>query len=462
MTVQAAPTLTVAGLAVPPTNTGALVGIDTLSITWGRPSVLARSTPATAQLTVLDRSRGFTFARRTDLIGQPVVLGYAGDGGLAGTNFRGRITDADAQPGPDGGIQVALSCSSREVDAANYEADRGTVFPAETMYDRLARINAMLPAGFFAGGAVMPAEADGFALAAQQDVSGADALALLRQFYDSVSAAPMVYDPNLDRLAAAPLRMYGKRFTAGVAFSAGLVADPALGGRHIPRALFGLSMDADQWEYSGPLSQPIDTRITLVSVSFRNQDVAYAQRNVGALTDLFASEATDGRRSLSIDSIHAVTANAQALARSWAALATREGHAPRLEPIVYDSGRNGGFDSAAHAALLLAGGEARPEGGGEATSRFFVRGTWVTQLLARPLFGIIGATVRYAVGDWSIAVQPVPVVTEVPTQPLRVNYAGTPGIRLVDIDPSVTLGDLRFVDVGAGFTFATQPPWIGA
>jgi hypothetical protein len=51
---------------------------------------------------------------------------------------------------------------------------------------------------------------------------------------------------------------------------------------------------------------------------------------------------------------------------------------------------------------------------------------------------------------------------EWPTTPITVNTAASSAaVRLADIDRSVTLADLAFVDVGAGFTTATQPPWNG-
>lgn len=453
MTAQATPTITVAGLTIPPTSSTGLRAVDRLTIKWGRTSILSRPTPATAEVTIRDTSLDAAFARRDDLIGKPLVLGYTITADTletegnprTGVNFRGRITDVDVYPRKAGGFDVKLAASSREVDAANYAADKGTVWPAEQFSARLARILGLLPAGFFAD-AVLPGEWP----AAQMDVGGTDALTLLRQFYDSAGARPMVYDPDGNRVMPGGSWSAPSLGAAG-ALSAQLVVDPARAGRYVVKAIAGQSMDSRQLEHTGPLSQPIDSRLTLVAVQFRSDAVGYAQRTVGAATDLFADEATDGRRSLTVDSIHAVTANATALAREWATAASSAGHTPRLDPLRYETARNGGFDTDWHAIMLLKGTESGLS--------FFVRSTWITRLRARPLFGVLGSTITYARGQWSVTFSPAPITPAVPTQPLRIRYAATPGVRLRDIDRSVTLGDLRFVDVGAGFTSTTQPPW---
>jgi hypothetical protein len=464
MTVQASPTLTVDGTTIPATRPagGTLVGVDTLRIGWGRDSMLSRPTPATADLTVRDTSLDASFARRTDLIGRPVLLGWSatpdvpGQPATTGINFRGRITDVVATPRRAGGFDVALSCSSKEVDAANYTVPAGTVWPAETFADRLARIVGVLPLGFFAGGVAMPDAPtipDGWP-AAQQDVSGADALALIRQFYDSVGPQPAQYDPDGDRITWAPRRNFTVLGARG-ALSAGLVTDPARAGRYVVRPLsgvtWGLGLDARQIDYTGSLTQPMDSRITQVEVSYKDSTAGYAQRTATAQTALAGDEYATGRRTLGVDSIHASTANAVTLAAAWAAVASAEGHAPRLDPLLYGSHRNDGFDTGKHAAALLAGAEG--------SARLFLRSSWLPALRTRPLVGVLGATTSYTAGAWSVQFTPAPISTDVDTLPLRVAYSARPGIRLADLDPSVTVGDLRFVDIGAGFTFDTQPPW---
>jgi hypothetical protein len=460
MTVTAAPTLTAAGTAVATGGAGELVAVDELRITWGRSSLLARPTPATAQLTVRDTSPRSTFATRTDLIGQPVILGYAG--GVTGTNFRGRITDVAVRMRRAGGFYVDLACSSKEVDAANYVAPAGTVFPAETFTARLARIRQLMPAGLFAG-ITMPSRYDvgflnvvdpsldfGDYPAAQMDVSGTDALSLLRQLFDSVYPAPLVYDPAADVLTWAPRRLYAYRQDLGSTFTAQLVTSTAAGGRYIVTPIGGLPLHSGQFSYDGPLTQQLDSRITRTEVTYLNAAAGYASATITAAGIDAPLESAIGRRTLTVDSIHASATNATALAANWSEVADGEARRRRLDPLTYDTARNGGgFDTAAHAVALLTGAER--------ADKFFARGSWLTRLGSRPLFGSMGGTLTHAGGQWTSTFAPAPVSTATTPRPITPATAAVPGVRLIDVDPSVTVGDLGFVDVGAGFTPETQP-----
>lgn len=462
--VTATPTLTVAGQAVPlaPSSTPGLVAIGSLSVKWGRATVLDRPTPATASITLLDQTAGYTFASRTDLTGQLVVIGWTASDGSSGTTFRGRITDVDAQPSSSAGFSVTLAASSKEIDAANYTVPDNTVWPAESFSARLARIMGVMPAGLFAGGATMPTRGDvGFTnvadpskdfgdyIAGQQDVSGQDVLSLLHQLWDSTYPVPLVYDPATDGFTFSTRRNY-EYLPIGTALSAGLVIGN--NGLYQAQAVSGLGMLAGQLAYSGTLSQPIDSRLTVIEVSYLDQTNNYTSTTIAAGTSDYANEATIGRRSLSIDSIHADAGMAAQLASLWATIADGEGRLPRLATITFATADATPLPSAAHAACLLSGRET--------SQRIFLGGSWITDLGVRPLVGIVGGTISYAAGQWSIQAQPAPGIVDWSTTPLPVQYAASStAVTLADIDPSVTLGDLAFIDVGAGYTANNQPPW---
>jgi hypothetical protein len=473
VTATCTPTLSVAGLNVPAAAGGALVGIEEMTIGWGRSSVLSAPTPATATLVVLDTSADASFARRTDLLGQPVLLSWAtpADATAGGYNFRGRITDVDVSWLPGVGMRVALACSSKLADCGNYTVPKGTTFPVESLSARGARILSYLPAGFFAGGLTLPTLAaahyagqytDVTDLPARQanaqDVSGADVLSLLRQLFASAYPAPMVYDPKVDALSWAPERNVPYQQYSGTSPSVRLMADPAAGGKFSPvpesignAAQGGVGVPATALAYDGEASQPIDSRITRVEVTYRASatttgTVAAATVNEGPL------EASIGRRTLTVDAILSASGIATDLAAAYASWCQNEGRFPRIGPLVYRTS-GGAFDSVALASLLLAGTE-KP-------AQLFVRGSWLTRLQIRPLFGVIGGSISYADGEWSIGVTPAPVTVETPTDPLKIVYSAKAslGVKLADLDPALTFGDLRFVDIGAGFTYATQPPW---
>lgn len=467
MTLTATPTLTVAGAPVAGSLAGAppLVAVDELRVSWGRSSVLEAPQPATATLTVLDRAPGAPFARRTDLVGQPLTLGWSAPGG-GGSSFAGRITDVTVTPLPGavagGGFRVALAASSLEVDLANYPQPAGTVWPAESLGARRTRLLALIPATV-AGSLLLP---DRFSLGLQYattpdtdldtlqtgqlDVSGKTVLELLHLLYGSWSPLPAVYDPA-GRFTYAGRRRFGYS-PAGLTMSAKLLPDPDRAGRYVAAGLTGLHLDGHLTEYAGSLTQQIDSRITRVEVSWLNGTTT---ATAVAPTSNTGSEASLGRRVLSVDSMLGTAAGAQQLANLYADLASVEARTPRLGSLGWSSAREP-LHSLAHATLLLSGWE---QG-----AAVFVGRSWLPQLAQSPLVGLIGGSITYRDGGWSVDATPGPTHLD-PTPfgwaPLTIRACAKPTVRLADVDPSVTFGDLGFLDVGAGFDETTMLPYKG-
>jgi hypothetical protein len=467
------PVLTVAGTAVALTDTGpGLVGIDALSLTWGRSSVLERPTPATLSLSLLDTTPGATFARRGDLKGQPVVLGWTTAGGAStGTNFQGRITDTALRPRPAGGFLLDLQCASKEADAANWRFDKGTTFPAETAAARQSRIFAALPSGYFAGGIAMagPDSTDGYDPSAwalgSLDASELDCLSLLADLYDTVSYLPLMYDPQHDTLTHTPARRVhaaqpGNGPPGWVYTYVGqLLADPARAGRYRPYPVSALSLavDALDLDFAGALNDAIDGRITRVEVSWTDPAGSLSGTRSSQIQTA-AQEALTGRSVLSINSWLKAGADATSMAVEYGNVAGLEGAARRLDPVTYSTARTGGFDSVNHARALLTGCELGWE--------LFLGRSWLPALGECPVYGVVGGTVTYAGGEWTAVLTPAAV---------GLNYAGTtPGVptalriadagahTLAEMDDALTLGDMAFVQVSAGYTTATQPMPMGA
>jgi hypothetical protein len=460
VTVTAPPVMSIsdAGLGVgtiSTQDTGDWVFVDASQVTWGRSSVLEQPTPSTATVRVLDRSYGATLARRTDLIGAQLLLGY----GVASSyvlNFRGRITDVDVTRRPEGGFYVALAASSREVEAANYTVPDGASWPAETFAQRRDRIVGLVPRELWRTGDVtLPLLADVGWPAAATDLDGlvaaavtpsGDALTLLRELFASMSPLPMVYRPQTDTVGIAPRRLFAPT-AGGQTAAAGLVLGPA--GRYVaaPLSVGGLAVDAfDVDAGSARASQPLDSRITRVEVTYAPNLTAAAATSLPE---------ANGRRTLALSSIHNTAAGGQQLANIYADVAGREGAAPRLDPVGYSTARNGGgFASAGVRDALLAGIET--------ATQLLLGRSWFTGLGIRPQVGIIGGTITYAGGQWLLQLRPAPaVVTDPAWAPVPVKYAGRSTVKLSDVDASVTFGDAAFIDVGAGYTAATQPPYGG-
>ena len=467
MSITVSPTLTVAGSVVSVADPAAgLVAIDTLSIPWGRDSVLDVPKPSTCSLRLLDSTAGATFARRADLIGQLVVAGWSCSDGPTGTNFRGRITDVEVTPRRSGGFYVALSATSKEADAGNYTAPEGTVWPAETFGARLGRIVGLMPAGLFAGGVHMPGRFDaGVTDVADPtkdfadypvkpaDVGGRSALELLREFWASVSVLPLRYDPAADELGFAARRRWTYNNLVGGAVVARLaVADPDRPGKYVavPDRTGSVPIRADRLGYAGALTQPLESRVTRVEVAYTAAG-ATDQTTTTATTTAAALESTIGRRTLAVTSIHSDAGYAAQLAGQWRGLLDAEGRRPRLGPLQYTTSERTPFPSSATAAVVL--------WGREADWTVFLGGSWLPRLGERPVVAFVGGTITYRGGQWDVSLTPAPVSVEATTTPLPIRYASAGVVTLAQLDDSVTIGDLGFVEVGPGYTTTTQPPW---
>lgn len=450
------PYANVAGVTARTDAYGDVVFTDAYTVTWGRAGVLEAPTPATATLRLLDRSPGATLARRTDLLGTEVQLGYyapRGDTYAPTLSFRGRITDVAVERRAAGGYYVSIAASSREVEAANYLAPAGSSWPAETFGARLARITGLLPGNLFrsakiGGPVVIPHRAD-FGLTDVPDPTldfdtyitgpaspaGVDALTLLRELFTSLSPLPMVYDPGGNVVTFAGRRRFQYQPTGTVPTSQ-LTPLDSRGGLYVATAYGGADLDAHDVDTLGTLEQPIDSRLTRVEVSYFDVNAAYAQATVTAATSDAASEDTIGRRTLSVSSIHGRVAYAQQLANMYRDVAAAEARAPRLGSLSYRTAVNGGFTSSAQRDALL--------NGAESTSAYFLARSFLPELGLRPLIGVVGGSISYGAGEWSLILNPAPVVVDGLWAPMRVRHA--PALRLRELHQSVTFGDAGFLD----------------
>lgn len=462
--ITAEPYASVAGVTARLDDGGTVSFVDHFSVTWGRAGLLEAPTPATATARLLDRSPGAVLARRTDLLGVDLQLGYyavRGDTYAPTLTFRGRITDVVVERRAEGGYYVTLAASSREVEAANYRAPAGASWPAESFTSRLSRIVGLLPSTLFRRTLVSPPSAPVF-LPTRADFgltdvadptldfgdyttgpatpAGVDALTLLRELFTSVSPLPMVYDPGVNGIVTAGRRRFQYSSTAAAVRTSSLTASTARGGLYVQSAYGGLDLDSYDVDTPGQLEQPLDSRVTQVEVSYLNGAAANAAATVSAATPDAASESTTGRRTLSVSSIHGSTTYAQQLANMYRDVAAAEARAPRLGALSYRTALNGGFTSTAQRDALL--------NGAETTAAYFLARTFLPDLGVRPLVGIVGGSISYGAGDWSLLLNPVAVTVDSLWAPLPIRLA--PRLRLRDIHPSVTFGDAGYLDSAPG------------
>lgn len=464
MTVTASPVLIVAGLTVPTAlGPDGYAGAE-LSITWGRSTLLAQPTPATAEVTIFDRSAALAFARQgRDLIGRGVLIGYTLPDGTTGWSFRGRITDAAFAPLPGAvagaGFLARLSCSSLEVDLGNVTAPKGAAWPAETFAFRRDRIAALVPAATLPGGVTLPTlgAVTGVAgatdtlpglTAAPYDAGGKSALELLRTLFASWSPLPMIYDPDAQALTYPLRRRIAYDPAVGATSSARLIS---YGGPYLAQAVNGVGLNAHDLEFSGAMSASMGGRITRVEVGYSDQAASYAAATALA-ADVADSDFEDtlGRRTLSVSTMHGTTAGAKQLAGWYGDVVNAEARLTELDPFTYSTAR-APFPSSGVAALLLAGRE-RP-------APVFIAGSWLPQLGYRPLVGIIGGQIGYAAGQWSVKATPARYALAPGSAPYRAigPAVAAAGVKLSQLDPALRWGDLRFIDVGVGLAPGPYP-----
>lgn len=475
MSVTATPTFTVADVAVVASPAGSqLLAVRELRLTWGRSTVLEEAKVSTVTMTIRDRSRGGqALARRTDLIGRLVTMGYALSGGGSYTNFRGRITAVNVTPYRDavggGGYRVEIAASSTLLDLANITMPEGTVWPAETFAARRNRLTALLPAGFSViltpgltslglAPAFLPGQELDELTAAQVDVGGDSLLDLLRMLYRSTSPLPMVHNLDDGSINFARRRRFTYSADRGLTMAARLVAHADKGGRYVAAGLSQNFADAGAMPYSDGVGQALDSRLTRVEVKYLDSSAtpAYSTRTASAATTDTPAEATIGRRTLSVETWQTNAANAAGLAGLFADVVNRETRTPRLQPITFTTAREP-FHSAGMAQLLLAGHET--------DGVLFVNGSWLPPLGLRPLVGVLGATVTYRMGQWTVEFVPAPTIVDpgdTRAGGLTVRaFASSPAVRIRDLDRSLTFGDLAHVQIGAGYTPLTANPYVG-
>lgn len=452
MTVEAVPTVAVAELTSVPIGAGgvrtALDAVDALSITWGRGGLLEQGNPARARVSLLDTAPGRPFASRRDLIGQVVKLGWSAPGS-AGVNFRGRITDVTLERRPSAsrpGTVVHLDASSLEVDAANYVVQAaGAIWPAESFSARLARIVAQMP-GLFDTAELHPGWTT--YTAAQVNAFDSDLLSQLRTLFDS-TARPMIYDPNANKLT------YGiRRFIAAGAAGGNINYSSMLalfGGKWAATCspVGGGWLDAVRFASAGEASSDLQAKITRVVAGYLDAAASYASASSELLLATTPSESEIGRRTLTVDTVHSTAANAATVAAEWASLVQAEAALPRLEPVTFSSARTP-FADAAEVAMLLSGVETQ--------TWQFLRRSWLPEVGIPPLVGIIGGTISYADGQWTVAAQLAGAVNQNYAPGLMSAYAATDNtVLLRDLDDSLTFGDCAHINIGAGYTAATMP-----
>lgn len=444
------------------------IALDDLAVTWGRSEPLDQPTPATATVRLLDRTGRWATGR--DLIGQPLLLGW--DYALPGFTttrtvfFRGRVTGVDLQPRSEsnaaGGLLLTLAASSVLTDLANLVpfAD----WPEETVAARAARL-AALAAGPVSSVTVRTfwQTPNAVPVAAADQPSVLDSLTGL---YSSTGPDRMTYFPDDRRIFFLNRRAYAGRSLALLTWHPS--GDPQPHSREntgayiittgVPATENGLSatghwVDAAAIEYGNTMSKSIGNRITRIEVAHKDAGAAFADRVETSLVP-GTDEVSQGVRATRLDSVIGWNNFAQTSASDLAAMMGAEGAGWSIGTLTVRADAAGGFDYVQQATQLLLAGAEQPH-------MFFLQRSWFATVGIRPVFGIIGGTIRYA-GGWQVDMDLLPAATGDPQHAIAWDEiddgSATYQLEWHDAEhprglhESVTYEDIGFVGRGLGMT----------
>jgi len=443
------------------------VVIDGVTVTWGREEILDQPDPPTGSLQLFDASGSWATSR--DLRGLTVDLFWAGPHPVTGdlvtrAYFRGRIgspvrVSSKTVVTPAGetvtGSLVNLPLVSVLVDPANRTPT--AAWPAEPLGARRTRVEAAL-ADTLPGGVETRAywhTPEVAPVAAKDQISLYDHLVAL---YDSSGADRLTYLPDGQRTTFVARRDYWTTRGHGRLWwnlpgdgTGSARAGKGVYARAIGNPTVYQYLDAAALEYPDDAGITSPDKITQVRLTHPDGATGYSDRTVELAVD-GTSEARDGIRTASVDSIVAWASWADVAASDLEELAQKEAAEWRLEPFIWHTRMTGGFESYEQAVALLEGGETQ--------LLFFLQRSFLPGYGVRPIFGVMGQTITYSDRGWELECQVAPLTTTLPQHPITWDEFddGSAGyqVRWYDGDhpngmhESLTYEDLGWVSLGLG------------
>ena len=406
----------------------ALMALDGVTVKWGRGAPLEQPKPATANVAVLDPSG--EWAAGADLIGQPVAVQWTA-AGETHTYFTGRVASVTVTPtkvrNPDGntvhGARVALSCTSLLTDLGNVRPASGA-WPAETLAARRARVAAL--AAPAVSGIGTRATWDLAPLAAVAKTDGATVLQAVTELLANAGADRWTYDPDTRRIEWLGRRTFDPADAAHLARDSArpgvYVAGPSVQRSASDPVQPAVGIPASVIAGDGTVTKDQAARLTRATVTYPDPANPTGSLTVTALTG--ADEALLGSRSADSKVQIADTTRALSVAQDIAALVAGEASGWVLPGMRWDTSLTNGFDTLEQARLLLAGTER--------TGVFWLAGSLLPALGVLPLFGVLGGTILYRHGAWTVDFTPAPTSLTGPP---------APGVTWEDLDPSLTWDD---------------------
>lgn len=424
--------------------------IDELTVTWGRTRLTDHHEAQQAKFVLTVPANRADYAS-FDWRNRPVRLQWSDprvSGGTPVVFFRGRITEVVVTPRTPHprtrrhrGSTMTFSCTGKLTELGNRRSGVES-WPAESGQARLDRIKAI--AGSSVAGITMRA----YWAAAQfapRDVSGTDALSLLRSLYDTCGGDRMTYSPQNDTV-----QWVGRRLQPNTVTRRGmLTTDPTTGWAGPRASQAGSSwppIPATEVESGGELTRTTEGGATRVEYTWVEAGV----NRSGVIYDP-TGEADRGVVQLSVATELAIGDWAKTCGSDWLDTLWREGGMAQPPPLTYRADRVGGFLNYSHAQSLIGGVELGGITAGEPAA-FWLAGSPWPQLRYVPIVSPIGGVIRYANGGWSptfysSAVAYLGPLSETPLRASRATADSATGKRVAarDLHPAFSWADTRYV-----------------
>lgn len=449
------------------------VAVDSLSYEWGRTSVFAHPDSPTATVTLFSTSRDW-LVTQGNVVGRRLSLGYTltdAGGAVTAAGFTGRVLAESLRPHTHHdpvtgaavpGVLLTLTAASELTTLANRVLGQQTPWANESFGARAARL-----AGLCSDVVATVNLRDYFLTARtayRADVIGADVLTLIRDLYSSCDGDRMMYLPSLTGLPSisyVPRRTYSLPAYGGLIDVGGTLADGRYHGSVLPAPNLAAA-DPDSGApfrnavvLDGQALEWVDTPVLDGAAQLTRLVLNYYDAATGAKATLVRglpgqNEALTGSRALTVDTVCEAVA-AGVTADALVAVATGEGAqwSPGRYKWTTDS-----FDDRDQAAALLSGVET--------AAQVLVIGGPFHELGLSPILSLLGGSVRYAAGRWTVELTPTQAHWDVPLPPrLQLGNLAGPGYTartLADFHPSVRLADVGAVSIGLGGALQPEAP----
>lgn len=372
--------------------------LDDVAVDWGRDDYISHAKPATAQLTLYDRT-GQWAARARDkrTIGTKIELWWE----LGEVTFRwfaGRITEANAKPGNvdkvsgNRGWLIELTAADKTADLGNILIPKPTLWPRESMIVRANKIKALanqvaeISEFYFYPGSVN-------LMCSPIDVGGRSLQSVNDEFYMSMGDT-YGFHPDTNVVRHLFRRAHG--FAVYLAQGPdGLIYVQASNISYDGITYYGTSIPGCETSAAeATMGLAANGAVTRVEASWK--DYPNGGGDWTTVAQQAGSETSSGRRTVTFPTWLDDGVNVDPVVLQVHARGQWEGAIPRHPPIRWSLKEKGGWLTAEYARVFTRCGETQ--------ALTYISGSIYSMWLGEqfPVVAIIGGRVQYTDGGWIV------------------------------------------------------------